>query len=115
MRLRQGVTLIEVLVAAVLLAVGIGGAMSAFVAATRLRLRADALESAAERAEERLRWFGRGSCPLRDTVLLVDSLAARERWTVRRDSTGATLRGRAVVRTFAGEERVVFAARRACE
>lgn len=112
---RAGISLVEVLVAAVLLAIGIAGTLSALTTAMRLRLGAEAQEAAVERADARLRWFARGPCPARDTAVHVDdSRGERERWRVRADSSGATLSGLAEVPTFGGRRRFALEARRAC-
>ena len=112
---RVGISLIEVLVAAVLLAIGVAGTLSALTTAMRLRIGAEAHESAVERADARLGWFARGSCPAQDTaVQLDDSSGVRERWRVGADSTGARLTGYAEVPTFGGRRRFAVEARRAC-
>ncbi|MFN0098723.1 MAG: prepilin-type N-terminal cleavage/methylation domain-containing protein [Gemmatimonadaceae bacterium] len=112
---RAGISLVEVLVAAVLLAVGIAGTLSALTTAMRLRLAAEAQEAATERADQRLGWFARGGCPARDTTVRIDdSSGVRERWRVRADSVGATLSGLAEVPTFGGRRRFALEARRSC-
>lgn len=67
MRSRRGVTLIEVLVAAVLLGVGITGTLNALVAAARLRLQSDAREAVVGLMLDRLAWFESQACTLADT------------------------------------------------
>lgn len=62
MRLRPGVTLIEVLVASVLLGVGIAGTMNALAASARLRVDADAREALAGLMMDRLAWFEARAC-----------------------------------------------------
>jgi len=112
---RQGISLVEVLVATVLLAIGIAGTLSALTTAMRLRLAAEAQEAAVERADARLGWFARGPCPATDTAVHVDDgRGVRERWRVRADSAGATLTGLAEAPTFGGRRRFALEARRAC-
>lgn len=112
---RAGISLVEVLVAAVLLAIGVAGTLSALTTAMRLRLGAEAQEAAVERADARLQWFVRGPCPAHDTAVQVDEGdGERERWRVRADSGGATLVGIAEVATFGGRRRFALEARRAC-
>lgn len=112
---REGISLVEVLVAAVLLAIGVAGALSALTTAMRLRLAAEAQEAAVERVDQRLGWFARGACPAHDTTVRIgDSSGERERWRVRADSGGATLSGLAEVPTFGGRRRFAMEARRSC-
>lgn len=65
---RPGVSLIEVLVAMVLLAIGIAGTMSALAAASQLRERARMHEELAAEAMGRLAWFEARACAQRDTA-----------------------------------------------
>lgn len=65
---RRGVTLIEVLVAALLLAIGIGGTLNAMVASARLRLSADAREAMVGLMLDRLAWFEASACASPDTA-----------------------------------------------
>lgn len=65
---RRGVTLIEVLVASVLLAFGIAGTLNALVASARLRLRADAREAVVGLMLDRLAWFEANACSAGDTA-----------------------------------------------
>ena len=64
---RSGVSLVEVLVATVLLAVGIGGTLSSLAATARLREWARARERLASEALDRLAWFEARSCAQADT------------------------------------------------
>jgi prepilin-type N-terminal cleavage/methylation domain-containing protein len=64
---RRGVTLIEVLVASVLLAIGISGTLNALVASARLRMRADAREAVVGLMLDRLVWFEANACSTPDT------------------------------------------------
>lgn len=93
---RRGVTLVEVLVASVLLAVGVGGTMGAIVAAARLRERAGRREALVRVAEARLAWFTRAACASGDTVLTMRAAGIDETWRVTRDGAGARLEGRAL-------------------
>lgn len=93
MRPRAGVSLAEVLVAAVLLAIGIGGSLSAFSTALRLRTRAAARESASALAQDRLTWFAARGCAIGDTGFARPVGAGREAWAIARDSGGVRLAG----------------------
>jgi len=90
---RRGVSLVEVLVASVLLAIGVGGTLSAFAAALRLRTTADVREEVAARAHNTLSWFQARSCAAADTAADETRDGIREVWTVRRASTHVSLRG----------------------
>ena len=88
---RSGVSLIEVLVATVLLAVGIGGTLSSLAASSRLRDWARDRERLASEALDRLAWFEARACAQRDTA---DRATSPERVTVDwavRDSAGRRL------------------------
>lgn len=65
---RRGVTLIEVLVAAVLLAVGISGTLHAMAASFRLRVDADAREQLVGLMLDRLAWLEARACTQADTA-----------------------------------------------
>ena len=67
MQSRAGVSLVEVLVAAVLLAVGIGGTLSSLAATSRLRESARDRERLAAEALDRLAWFEARACAQSDT------------------------------------------------
>ena len=98
MQLRVGVSLVEVLVAAVLLAVGVSGALSALTGAARLRTAAALREQVAAAAEARLSWFEGRACQLSDTVLTTaPGVLVNEGWQVRRDSVAVAIAGRARV------------------
>lgn len=71
MAARLGVTLIEVLVASVLLALGIAGTLNAMVASARLRVQADAREAVVGLMLDRLAWFEAHACAAADTSGLV--------------------------------------------
>lgn len=68
MQNRQGVSLVEVLVAAVLLAIGIGGSLQALTLSSRLRVEADAREALAGLMLDRLAWFEARACTASDTA-----------------------------------------------
>ncbi|MBK7907427.1 MAG: prepilin-type N-terminal cleavage/methylation domain-containing protein [Gemmatimonadetes bacterium] len=95
MRSRRGVSLVEVLVASALLAVGVSGALSALVTAARLRQRASVREAVTRRVEARLAWFTLQGCASVDTVVVDASAAIEERWRVTRSGAVARLDGRA--------------------
>jgi Tfp pilus assembly protein PilV len=91
MQSRAGVSLVEVLVAAVLLAVGIGGTLSSLAATARLREWARNRERLAAEALDRLSWFEARACAQTDTaerVTTSESVALD--WGVR-DSAGRRL------------------------
>ena len=67
MRNRRAVSLVEVLVAAVLLAIGIGGTLQALLASAKLRLDADAREAVVALLLDRLAWFEAHACSVTDT------------------------------------------------
>jgi Tfp pilus assembly protein PilV len=91
MHQRPGVSLVEVLVAAVLLAVGIGGTLSSLAATSRLRDWARQRERLAAEALDRLAWFEARACAQSDTM---ERLTTADRltldWAVR-DSVGRRL------------------------
>jgi prepilin-type N-terminal cleavage/methylation domain-containing protein len=83
MKSRRGVSLVEVLVASVLLGVGIAGTMNALAASARLRVDADAREAVAGLMMDRLAWFESRECSGADTAgvtRLADGPEAR--WSV---------------------------------
>jgi prepilin-type N-terminal cleavage/methylation domain-containing protein len=86
---RRGVSLIEVLVASVLLAIGIAGTMQALLASARLRLEADRREAMVALLLDRLAWFEAEACAGGDTTgatQLADGPEAQ--WRV--EAVGAT-------------------------
>ena len=90
---RSGVSLIEVLVATVLLAVGICGTLGSLAAAARLRQSARQRESLAAAALDRLAWFEARACAQSDTaerIHAVDSVALD--WAVSDSAGRRTLR-----------------------
>jgi hypothetical protein len=110
---RTGVSLVEVLVATVLLAIGVAGCVAALQAASRLRLDAVMRENAAATVERRLTWFESRACAGADTVIVV--LAPdTERWVLTRDSTGVTMAGRAEGALGSRFVRVPLRVRRGC-
>ena len=106
----------EVLVAAVLLAIGVGGSLNALLAASQLRSRASVRESVAQTLESRLGWFAAGACGFTgDTV--VRSAAGEqvaESWRVWRDSAGVHLEGRVLRGSGAHVVRRSLAVSRRC-
>lgn len=96
MRIRRGVTLVEVLVSAVLLAIGIGGCLSALVGAARLRAGAAQREALADAAEARLSWFEARGCAgaasgIREAASGSLGGRLREEWRVEPSAGGAAL------------------------
>lgn len=67
MQSRRGVSLVEVLVASVLLGVGIAGTLNAFVASARLRVDADTRAALVGLMLDRLAWFEQRACASADT------------------------------------------------
>lgn len=110
---RPAVSLVEVLVATVLLAVGAAGTVAALAAAARLRLVASMRESAVATAESRLAWFEARGCATPDTTIEA-APPDGERWTVRHDSLSVLLAGRAERRMGERIVRVPLTVRREC-
>jgi len=91
---RSGVTLTEVLVAAVLLAVGVGGCLGALSTALRLRNGASLREGMAAAAHDRLTWFEAAGCTAGDTVIEIASTAGTsESWRTEHESGAVRLTG----------------------
>lgn len=65
---RPGVTLVEVLVATVLLGVGVSGTLASLAAAARLRGEARLRETMAAAVSDRLDWFAALGCASADTA-----------------------------------------------
>lgn len=81
-----GVSLIEVLVATVILAIGIAGAQAALLAAARYRAAAEAREALAAAAVERMVWIERRGCAFGDTAAVsLGARGARVTWSLRPD------------------------------
>lgn len=96
MRRRPGVTLVEVLVATVLLAIGVAGSLSTLSAAARLRDGARVREALAAVAHDRLGWFESLGCAATDTAAVdAGARGVRLSWTLRADSLGRELELRA--------------------
>jgi hypothetical protein len=112
---RAGTSFVEVLVAAVLLAIGIVGCLSTLAAAARLRHGASIREDLAARAHDRLDWsFARG-CVVGDTSFAsAPGALVQESWSQRRDSTGARLTLDLSARSSAKVHRVRLVAERPC-
>lgn len=109
-------TLTEVLVAAVLLAIGVGGSLGSLLVAAQLRTRADAREAVAQAVEDRLSWFAASACTVASDTLVGASGGASvdERWRVTRVGSVARLEGRALARTGAHQVRRALVATRRC-
>lgn len=114
MRSRPGVSLVEVLVAAVLLAVGVGGAMSALVAAARLRDRAGTREAVVRVVEARLAWFGAMACAGTDTTIAGSAARVEEAWRITRSGGTVRLEGRALGRAAGTPVRLALVHERRC-
>lgn len=83
MRSQSGVSLVEVLVATVLLAVGINGTLAAVAAAQRLQRDARARDALASLALDRLDWFAHRACGLSDSLGQDSARAIRATWQLR--------------------------------
>lgn len=114
MRSRRAVSLIEVLVAAVLLAVGIGATLSALTAAARLRERASLRERVARVVADRLARFVADGCVASDTSLAMTVGPIDERWSITRSADRARLSGRAVGALPGGIVRLRLEQERGC-
>lgn len=80
---RRAVSLIEVLVATVLLAIGIHGTLGALAAAQRLHRAARERDLLAFRALDRLGWWAQQACAQGDTSAIErDSTGIEARWSV---------------------------------
>lgn len=114
---RSGVSLAEVLVAAVLLAIGVGGALGALLAAAQLRTRASAREAVAATVEARVAWFGAAACGVAaDSVVRVDGRwAVEETWRVTRAGAVVRLEGRATASHGAHRARRALVMERRCD
>lgn len=83
MHRQRGVSLVEVLVATVLLAVGVTGTLASLAAAGRLRESARGREEVAAAMRERLAWFEAMACrPETASGTLTRSDGVRLTWTV---------------------------------
>lgn len=90
---RRGVSLIEVLVATVLLAVGISGTVASLAATARMRMIARDRESLAAAALDRLSWFEVRACAQLDTFeRATQPDSALVEWQVSASSERRTLR-----------------------
>jgi Tfp pilus assembly protein PilV len=90
---RLGVSLPEVLVAAALLAIGVGGTLSALATALRFRAQAMERESVAAAAASRLAWLESNGCASPDTTITSGSQPLSEHWQLTRQTGQALLRG----------------------
>lgn len=115
MRSRTAVSLIEVLVATVLLAVGVSGTLSSLSAAARLRHGASGREALAAAAHDRLAWFERAGCLAADSSA-TDELAGdvRVQWQLRSTVEGRTLQMEAVAPWAARTHRLTLATSLPC-
>jgi hypothetical protein len=92
MRSRPAVSLVEVLVASVLLAIGVSGTLSSLSAAARLRHGASGREALASAAHDRLGWFEAAACSSADSSATEEvSGGVRVRWELRATAEGRTL------------------------
>lgn len=115
MRTRRGVSLLEVLVATLLLTVGVGGSVQALLTAGRLRARAAARERLARTVETRLHWFQARSCAAVDTTIDGTTAdAVHEQWTVQRSGVLTRLEGRARIGGRADSLRLPLSQPRRC-
>jgi len=107
MRNRSGVSLVEVIVASVLLSVGVAGCVAALLGSARLRARAAATEAVADAVERRLSWLETAGCSANDSTIRVDGVV-EERWALARDSLAARLEGHAWQRLSVGQARLAL-------
>jgi prepilin-type N-terminal cleavage/methylation domain-containing protein len=114
--LRRGVSLPEVLVAAVLLAIGIAGTLSALSTSVRFRAMGLARESIAAAAAGRVSWFESEGCASPDT-LIASPTGARleERWQLSHEPGAVRLHGAATMWQAGRSHRLPIETRRACE
>lgn len=115
---RPGLSLTEVLVATVLLAVGIGCTLGALATSLRMRNGASAREMLAAVAHDRLTWFERAGCAVQDTI--IEEAAPRdagiaESWRVEGEPGAVTLRGEARGARAGLSFAITVQTRRACE
>jgi Tfp pilus assembly protein PilV len=115
MRSRAAVSLVEVLVATVLLAVGVSGTLSSLSAAARLRHGASGREALAAAAHDRLAWFERAGCFTADSSA-TDELtgAVRVEWQLRSTAEGRTLQLEAAVPWAARSHRLTLSTALPC-
>jgi prepilin-type N-terminal cleavage/methylation domain-containing protein len=114
--IRAGVTLTEVLVAAVLLAVGVAGCLGALSTAVRLRTGAAAREAMAAATHDRLTWFEANGCAAGDTSISGPAgVNATEDWQVTSDASTAHMSGGVRGRVAGIAFGVAIATRRGCE
>jgi Tfp pilus assembly protein PilV len=93
MESRPAVSLVEVLVATVLLAVGVSGTLSSLSAAARLRAGASGREALADAVQDRLGWFEAVACATADSIAADSAAGGVEvRWELRAIPAGRTLR-----------------------
>jgi Tfp pilus assembly protein PilV len=111
---RSGTTLVEVLVASVLLAVGISGCLSTLAVAARFRERAAAREELAAAAQHRIGWFLSRGCAHADTSGSASDARLDQTWTFRRDSVGARIELDLTRRTPLVDERLTLAVDHPC-
>ena len=112
---RRGTSLVEVLVASVLLAVGVSGCLSTIAVAARFRERARAREGLAAAAHDRLSWFVARGCTITDSAR--ESAASglvRAEWRVERDSVAARFVLAATRTAPMLDERIAIEASRPC-
>lgn len=115
---RLGVSLTEVLVATVLLAVGIGGTLGALATSLRMRNGASAREMVAAAAHDRLTWFDRTGCAVQDTIIEETpppGTGVAESWRVEGEPGAVTLQGEARGMRAGLSFAVAIQTRRACE
>ncbi len=89
----------EVVVAAVLLAIGVGGSLNALLVASQLRSLASVRDVVAEVLASRLGWFAASACGVTSDAgdpsdRLVAGVPVSESWRVWRDSEGVHLEAR---------------------
>lgn len=104
--------------AAVLLAIGVGGCLGALATSLRMRNGAAAREVLAAAAHDRLTWFESSGCAVQDTLIAVAEGAgnrAAESWQVAAEPSAVTLRGVATKSGAGVSFSLQLDTRRACE
>lgn len=114
---RAGVSLTEVLVAAVLLAIGVGGCLGALSTALRFRSGAATREAMAAVASDRLTWFEAAGCTTGDSTIErpVEGIDASESWRISRDSATSIIEGKVAGRVAGVPLAIPVEARRRCD
>ncbi len=113
---RPGVSLPEVLVASVLLAVGVAGCLAAMSTALRFRTMALTREAIASATQGRLAWFDAHGCAVGDTTIVsAPGASFIERWEIRRDTSVVRLDGDAIASHAGRPMRLAIGTAKRCD